>query len=149
MTFRSKVDRWLVALIAAIVGGAFVFVVIGIARDGGPKAALLAAVLLAVVGLFIITTFRSTRYEIEGNTLTVRSNFLRWRIDIHSIDDVTPTHDPISSPALSLDRLRIHYWKDGGGRELLVSPAEKEAFVEALRAVKPAIRYHRATHADP
>jgi hypothetical protein len=149
MTFRSKVDGWLVGLIVAIVGGAFVFVVTGIARDGGPKAAVIAAVLLAGVGLFIIRTFRSTRYEVDGATLTVRSNFLRWRIDITSIDDVTPTHDPISSPAMSLDRLRIRYRKDGEARELLVSPAEKEAFVEALRAVKPAIRYHRATHADP
>lgn len=42
---------------------------------------------------------------------------------------MAPTRGPLSSPALSLDRLRIEYGKRG---VVLISPREKEAFVRAL-----------------
>ena len=94
----------------------------------------------------ILWSFRSTYYTVEGSTLIVKSAFMTWRIDIHHIEDVTPTRNPMSSPALSLDRLEIRYRRDGRLRTILVSPAEKRRFLEALRAVSPTIRYHPQTH---
>ena len=41
----------------------------------------------------------------------------------------------MSSPALSLDRLRIDY----GHKSILVSPADRNNFVAMLRSVNPAI----------
>ncbi|MFQ5610075.1 MAG: PH domain-containing protein [Woeseiaceae bacterium] len=41
-----------------------------------------------------------------------------------------PTRNPLSSPALSLDRLKITYGPKN--RKVLVSPADKESFVQAL-----------------
>ena len=60
----------------------------------------------------------------------------RWRVPIDAITAITPTRSALSSPALSLDRLRIEY----GERAILVSPIYKEGFVRALRAVNPSIR---------
>jgi hypothetical protein len=40
-----------------------------------------------------------------------------------------------SSPALSLDRLRIDY----GTRSILVSPQDRNRFIAALRSVNPSI----------
>ena len=48
----------------------------------------------------------STCYRITATELLVRSAFFRWRIPLVQIVEVFPTHNPLSSPALSLDRLR-------------------------------------------
>ena len=116
-------------------------------KDGGPP--MIAAAVPLIIAAFIARTFRSLVYVIEGDVLIVKSGLVRWRIKIHNIEDITPTRSAASAPALSLDRLRIAYWHDGARRELLVSPENKGAFVEALRAVKPGIRYHPGTHAHP
>ena len=40
--------------------------------------------------------------------------------------NIRPTRNPLSSPALSLDRLRIDY---GSGRSIMVSPEDKDKFI--------------------
>jgi hypothetical protein len=42
---------------------------------------------------------------------------------------MTESRSPFSSPALSLDRLQIDY---GAGKSILISPADKEGFIEAI-----------------
>ena len=49
-----------------------------------------------------------------------------------SIAGVRPTRSALSSPALSLDRLRIDHGA-GGRRTVLVSPADRAGFVQALQ----------------
>jgi hypothetical protein len=49
---------------------------------------------------------------------------------MRDIRTVTPTRNPLSSPALSLDRLRIDY---GRGRRIMVSPRDPGAFLRELR----------------
>ena len=44
--------------------------------------------------------------------VVIRSAFLRWRIPIGDIESITPTRNPLSSPALSLDRLEIRHRAD-------------------------------------
>lgn len=63
--------------------------------------------------------------------LLVRSGPFRWRIAIDGIESIRPSRSPLSSPALSLDRLEITY---GGGRRLLISPEDREGFLEAIVA---------------
>jgi hypothetical protein len=50
---------------------------------------------------------------------------------------VVPTRNPLSSPALSLDRLRIEY---GQGRAIMISPADKGPFLRALEERRMAVR---------
>jgi PH (Pleckstrin Homology) domain-containing protein len=136
MVFKSKVDLWLVAVVFGIP-----LVIIGImigagvgTRDARPP--LLAIPVVIVVYAFVAWIFRATDYRIDGATLVIRSAFLRWKIPIADIRTITPTHNPLSSPALSLDRLEIRH--DGG--DILVSPADKQGFIDSLRKVNPAIR---------
>jgi hypothetical protein len=95
-----------------------------------------AFIVVAAVVFFVSWTFRSTYYVIENDTLVIRAAFLTWRVPVRDIRTVTPTHNPLSSPALSLDRLQIDY---GNGKFILVSPKDKSAFIDALRAINPAI----------
>ena len=80
---------------------------------------------------------RSTYYVIDGDTLLIRCSMITWRVPIREITSITPTHSALSSPALSLDRLRIEY----DNKEILVSPADKQRFIAALRAIHSTIAY--------
>lgn len=134
MTFPSKVDRWLaIVLIAGSVLSTLV--VLAPILAGSPMTSLaLSPVLLATVGL-PWWLLRNTHYTLDGADLRVRSGPFRWRIPIDQIRSVRPTRNPLSSPALSLDRLRIDY----GERWIMVSPQDKTAFLAELERQ----RHHR------
>jgi Bacterial PH domain len=137
MRFDSKRDAWLVLLMRGL--PAVILVVISIAwyaehgNVAGPIAG--AVILILFEAFFLESLLRSTYYLIDGDTLVIRSSFLKWRVPIAKIHSVTPTRSPVSSPALSLDRLAILY----DGKRILVSPQDKRRFIEALRAINPAI----------
>ena len=126
--FPSKVDRWLLAVLvlAVVIQIVALAGVLDESEDlSGPLIG--SGVLLLTVGLFT-WLLRSTYYEVSGDTLRVVSGPFRRRIKIEAIDSIEPTRSPLSSPALSLDRLRISY----GKRRVLVSPADKRGFLKAL-----------------
>ena len=126
-TFRSKVDTWLVLILA--VSALFVLVGVGAAtRTGEMSLAAAAATVLVAAGI-PVWIFTTTRYDLSDGTLLVRSGPFRWSIPVADIKSITPTHNPLSSPALSLDRLRIEY---GQGRAVMISPNDKDAFLRVL-----------------
>lgn len=95
---------------------------------------------IAGVTLFILTLLRVTawpvRYVIDDEVLVVRSGFITYRIVLGSIVRVEPSRSWLSSPAWSLDRLRIVF-RAGRGLEtaLMISPKDKDAFIASLEAV--------------
>jgi len=64
--------------------------------------------------------------------LTIRSMLFKWQINRSDITKISTSHHLISSPALSLDRLRIDYQKIGVAAHILVSPKDKQTFCKAL-----------------
>lgn len=109
----------LVALIAVMV-----------APTPWPVRALTAAV--AVLVLFLLfSVFRGTYYVVEHDVLRIVSGPFRWRIPLADITNVEATRNPLSSPALSMDRLKVSY---GKRKFVLVSPEDKEGFIRALHA---------------
>ncbi|HJT18804.1 MAG TPA: PH domain-containing protein [Thermoanaerobaculia bacterium] len=126
MRFESKRDLWLLAL--ALGGPAVVLAIV-------PGPVVVKAIAIIILLLFGVWTFGSTYYVIDGGTLTIRSMGLRWRVPIRDIRSITPTRSVASSPALSLDRLRIDY----GTKAILVSPEDRNRFIAALRSVNPSI----------
>ena len=127
--FRSKIDLWLVVVvaIAPVVFMDFVFDVL----STSDRVALLStlAVVAAVWGV-MVWLYYSTRYTISGDFLLVKAGPFSWVIPIDDIVRVEPTRDPKSSPALSLDRLLIRY---GQSAELMISPKDKSGFMDELR----------------
>ncbi len=126
--FPSKIDAWLVA--TGFAGMAAAVVAIGFSLYFEPESPVTVAALIMVLLVFalVASTFLSTYYEVDRDTLTVRSGPFRWRVPIDQIDSVKPTRSPLSSPALSLDRLDIRY----GNRRIMVSPADKRGFLKAI-----------------
>jgi hypothetical protein len=125
-TFRSKVDAWL----ALVIVGAFASVGVVLASVSAPEVSLVPVAAFAGVGAAAIWWLhRSTTYTLSESQLCVRSTGLSWCVPLRDIRAVTPTRDPLASPALSLDRLRIDY---GPLKSIMVSPANRELFLKEL-----------------
>jgi len=136
-TFRSKIDSWI--LVVAFLPMIVAVVLVAVNTHGDPRPMAMVLAVLVVIGLGIGSMFRNTYYQLREGELLIRSGFFRWRVVIASIESITPTHNPLSSPALSLDRLAIRYRKNGRDALILVSPLDKSGFIAALRAANPAI----------
>jgi hypothetical protein len=119
--FRSKIDGWLVIVMVAALAISLIAIAPAVYQG-------LWWVVIPLAGTFgfVLWVMLGTYYGIEGNRLVVRSGPFRWRIPINEIEEMTPTHNPLSSPALSLDRLRIKY---SGGRSVMISPEDKDRFI--------------------
>src|SRR4051794_8639705 len=108
-------------------------------RNGKPQPVIPALIVIIVVITFNSWLFRNTDYRIEHGMLRIRSAFIHWNVPVADIVSIVPTRNPLSSPALSLDRLQINYRKNGGDAMVLVSPEDKRGFIAALRAVNRSI----------
>lgn len=127
--FASKIDTWLAAvlIVSALISAAVGIALLASLHLGAALAGLALLLIGAVLPLWILG---STRYAVQATVLEVVSGPFRWRIPLREIRSVTPTHNPLSGPALSLDRLRIDY----GRRSMMISPRDKERFIKTLAA---------------
>ncbi|MEO1083914.1 MAG: PH domain-containing protein [Acidobacteriota bacterium] len=128
MRFTSKVDIWLILTLAiALASVGYAFVMALLSGDPTAIAIMVGAISLAVVPS--VWMFLSTYYDVGPDTLTIVAGPFRWRVPLDKIERVRASRSLLSSPALSLDRLEITH---SGGRRVLVSPKDKEAFKAAL-----------------
>ena len=127
--YRSKVDLWLVVVIAAVPIVLLEFILDGLNTPDKFAELLALVIVLAVLGIFAWLYF-STRYTITGDFLLVKTGPFSWVIPIEDIVRIEPTRNPSSSPALSLDRLLIRY---GQSAELMISPKDKSGFMDELK----------------
>lgn len=130
MVFRSKVDRWVWLAFAVCILAILVAMVPVFAADDVAPLFLLGtlAVCLLFLGLFVWMLL-GTSYRVSQDTLIIRSGPFRWRVERIDIQSLTRTRSPLSSPALSLDRIEIRY---GARGRVLVSPEDTDGFAEAL-----------------
>lgn len=135
MRFKSKVDSWFVAVLIVAALGALA--ACGLAVREGPPGSAFAAVLIVSLAMALpIWLLAATDYVLEADELRIRSGPFRWRIRLEEIQSVQPSRNPLSSPALSLDRLRITY---GPGKYILISPEDKTGFLRELEKRRPGV----------
>jgi hypothetical protein len=126
--FKSKVDRWLLYLLIAVMVFEVIVMSIAAMQTADPREStfliLAALAIVALLGSMLI----GTHYTVDGGTLRIACGPFRWKVPIDAIQSVEATRNPLSSPALSLDRLLIRY----GKRRVMVSPADKAGFLKAI-----------------
>jgi hypothetical protein len=126
--YRSKVDWWLGLLLCL-----------------PPVAAIAACAKLLgegklnelpwgiAAGLFVVALYGGLvfpmKYGLDENHLLVRFGLCRPRIPLAKVSEVHPTHNPLSSPALSLDRLRVQFG-EGPLKAVMISPADRDRFLD-------------------
>ena len=130
--YRSKVDWWVAVLLvvgplAALAGMAVTL------RSGQGFAVLVALFGPALFAAIYVGLVFPMRYGIDGESLVVRFGLVRVRIGLAEITEVRPTRNPLSSPALSLDRLAISTGEASSRRtRALISPAARGEFLTEL-----------------
>ena len=130
--FHSKIDWWILGFVIAMTG-----LLVQLLFTMYAKGTMVEYPEHTMVYIFTIAVLWwpvfSTTYAIGNNTLTIRSMFLKWVIPLENIKTVSKTNNSISSPALSLDRLKIEYMKDGKIKQVLVSPRDQKGFCKELQ----------------
>lgn len=127
-TYRSRIDTWLVVVVLV----AMASVVYSSARAlsaPNPGDVMIVILVLLVTSALPVWLFLATHYTLTETELLIRSGPFRWKIPVRDIVSVRPTRNPLSSPALSLDRLRIEY---GRGRWIMISPRDRDLFLRDL-----------------
>ncbi|MDO4756919.1 MAG: PH domain-containing protein [Parabacteroides sp.] len=128
--FKSKVGWWYhLILLIMMISTVLTFI------KGEP----VGMVILLLITLQCIHMLLSTWYKItaDGNLIVHCSIFPEKQIAISEISGVEVSSMPVSSYALSLDRLIIY---KGDTQWLLISPVNKQEFIRLLRKYNPAIQ---------
>ena len=127
--FRSKVDRWVLALILIVMVVQVVAVTAAVTEAGEPG--MITSLILVMFGVvaLMIWLLLGTHYTVDRGLIRIVSGPFRWKVPIDEITSVTATRNPLSSPALSMDRLSIRY---GKRRRIMISPADKAGFLKAI-----------------
>lgn len=127
MSFRSKVDWWLAALVA----GALLLPVLVHLRHGWNRDSATTVLVVAIGTLLICAVGCPVRYTLGESGLRIRSGLWVRNVPFEKIVRVSRTHNPMSAAAWSLDRLRIDL-NDAG--MVLISPVEPDRFMAELAA---------------
>lgn len=122
--YPSKVDAWLAILLITVP-----LLVIGLGIYLGD----LTAMILIPTGLLMALGFAAIaipcRYTLTEKHLTIQCGMLRERIQLQNIRDAVPSSDPLSAPALSLQRVKIELGNDFR----LISPRDRERFIREIK----------------
>jgi membrane protein YdbS with pleckstrin-like domain len=106
--------------------------VVGYLRMGASPAVWLPLSIAAMMIVIICIVAVPTRYEVTPDRLVIRSGLLYWEVPLAEIESVTPTSNPLSSPAWSLERLEVKWMRAGSTRSIIISPQRAEEFLREV-----------------
>lgn len=96
-------------------------------------------VILLLAAGFIGWLIATTYYAVDEINLLIRCGPFWWTVPLQAIESVTPTWNPLSSPALSLDRLWVAYRVGKKTRAIMISPLDKAGFCRAIVEKVPSL----------
>ena len=130
ITYRTKIDWWL----GILLGGTMVlmlYIVIEPLIHG--EGIQLGMTIVSVITLLIILPLFFIKYTFYSTHLLISCGIYgKERVEYHLIRQMKETKNPISSAAMSLDRLQIDYMENGYHQTVLISPVRKKEFIERL-----------------
>ena len=130
--FHSKIDWWVLGFLIAMTGLLVQLLLTMYAKGTMVEYPEHTAVYVLTIAVLWWPVF-NTRYSIQNDTLTIRCMFLKWVIPLANIQQISKTSNPISSPALSLDRLKIEYIQEGKIKHVLISPRNSQQFCQVVQ----------------
>ena len=132
--YRSKVDWWLglilIGSMGLMIGVALEPIVQGKGIDWG-------ITIVAILTLLIILPLFFMKYVLYSDHLYISCGIYgKVRIPYEMIQNIKETHNPLSSMAMSLDRIQIDYLENGVHRMMLISPVRKKEVIEKIEAYR-------------
>lgn len=133
--YPSKVDAWLAT---TILGG--LLGIIGLAVYlffFHIWAGVFVLICALVSGLIIYACGVPCRYTLKQDHLHIQAGLVQDTVPYGQIIGATHTRNPLSAPALSLDRIKIELKGAGFPNYRLISPVKRDEFIaELLRRVE-------------
>ena len=130
ITYRTKIDWWL----GILLGGTMVlmlYIVIEPLIHG--EGIQLGMTIVSVITLLIVLPLFFIKYTFYSTHLLISCGIYgKERVEYQLIRQMKETKNPISSAAMSLDRLQIDYMEKGYHQTVLISPIRKKEFIEKL-----------------
>jgi len=136
MIYKSKIDFYLLLFPALVIlGEAWLFISVPV---------WIGLMILFLISIPLVSMIFNTYYQITAqNLLVIKCGSLStYEIEISKIYTVLSRRGLAgleSSPALSFDRLAIHYYKGYGSKTVLISPKSKIEFTKRLKEINPKI----------
>jgi len=127
--FKSKIDHWVFVLLVVVIFAEAWAIGTAAMQAGDPITTTVTILVGIAVVALLVWLLVGTHYTVDRGTLRIVSGPFRWKVPVDQIMSVEATKSLLSSPALSLDRLRIRY---GNRRRIMISPADKAGFLEAI-----------------
>lgn len=131
MVFYSKKDWWVWGFLICMTGLLLQLLITMFSKGTAYQFPLHTAVYILTILLLWWPVF-NTKYTVKDEVLSIRTLFLTWKIKLSDIQQISVTNNSAASPALSLDRLKIDYLKDGKTKFILISPGSKAKFCQAV-----------------
>jgi Bacterial PH domain len=129
--YRSKVDTWFGVILGAV-PILLAFIIWKLFHESVHDKWFIALPIFFIGICLPISLLAYTNYTITEKSLLIRCSLFKWEISLKEILTIEPTKNSLSSPALSLDRLRIKY---GQGKSIMISPLNKTEFIRDLQAM--------------
>lgn len=128
MFFRSAIDPWVYVLVVSLPVLILRAVVPHLIEANSTIVILAAAALIPII-VIPAWLLLATYYRVDSAMLRIQAGPFSWSVPLEQIRSVTASRSLSSSPALSINRLKIEYGRE---RSILVSPKNKVAFIEAI-----------------
>ncbi|MDO5446212.1 MAG: PH domain-containing protein [Prevotellaceae bacterium] len=135
-TYYSKIDAWLIILITVAFG-------LPIIISTKYYVDLPGLIIMLLIYISSMAACFTTRYVINGDKLEVWVLCFKQSYDIRCMRSVSKTRTVLSSPAASLDRIRIAVAMTPQARytdDLVISPKRKQEFIAELQQINPQIK---------
>jgi hypothetical protein len=130
MLFKSKIDTWLILVMALATGAP-----VALSLMSEPKWP--GVIITLPIMLFFAYSVFTIRYTITADGLLIQSGVYNFKpIPVSDIRRIEETRSILSSPAASLDRLEIVYNRFDS---VIISPKDKAGLIDALLSINPAI----------
>ncbi len=129
MPYKSKIDNWVLLVLLGLPAGLFCWIVFQ-----GVSGLFELIILIAVFGAIIILPcwmLAATDYRFGNDNLYVRSGPFNWTVPLSDVRRIEQSRSLASGPALSVDRLRIHY---GNYKWILISPKDMDGFLSEFES---------------
>lgn len=136
MFFISKKDTVYTLIIWGAIAGAFLTMVLTIFSALTILNFLAFTLALIIVGWLVWIWF-STGYLIENDTLIMKGGPFKQTVDIQAIKKITKEKSAVTSTALAMDRILVHY---GNNKYVSISPKQEKALIQLLLRKNPNIQ---------
>lgn len=129
MLYKSKIGLWFLLISLGVPLG--LLVGFRFWEISGIPDLFVSVVVFSVIVFLPGWILMTTDYRFRNENLHIRSGPFKWEIPLSNVKHIEQSRSLASAPALSLDRLKIHF---GSNECILISPKDKNGFLAEIES---------------